>query len=160
MPTWFARREEECSRLRNSLDDFSDRNSVPPPLAVHAASCDECKIALEELFAARALLSALPRQPETERPWFATRVMAAIGEQESKVIRSLETWLVVSRLASKLAWGAALALVLTSTWLAGQPKTVRTPAARTDLAGEPMVESHPVPLTNDDVLGSLTERTE
>jgi len=160
MPTWFAKNDDECSRVRNSLDDFSDRNSVPPVLSAHAASCSECKTALDELFAARALLSALPRQPEEERPWFATRVMAAIGEQESKVTRSLETWLVVPRLASKLAWGALLALVLTTTWLAGQPQTVRTPAVRADLAGEPVVESHPVPLTNDDVLASLTEQTE
>jgi hypothetical protein len=160
MPTWFAKNEDECSRLRNSLDDFSDRNSLPAALAVHAASCHECKTALDELFAARALLSALPRQPEEERPWFATRVMAAIGEQESRVTRSAETWVAVPRLASKLAWGAVLALVLTTTWLAGQPETVRTPSVRTDLAGEPVVESHPVPLTNDDVLASLTEKTE
>jgi len=160
MATWFAKNEDECSRLRNSLDDFSDRNSVPPALAVHAASCDECKTVLDELFAARALLSALPRKPGEERPWFAARVMAAIGEQESKVSRSLETWVAVPRLASQLAWGAVLALVLTTTWLAGQPQTVRTPAVRTDLAGEPVIESHPVPLTNDDVLASLTEKTE
>jgi hypothetical protein len=160
MPAWFAKNEDECSRLLDSLDDFSDRNSLPQVLAAHAACCHECKTALDELFAARALLSALSRQPEEERPWFAPRVMAAIGKQESKVTRSLETWLVVPRLASKLAWGALLALVLTTTWLAGQPKTVRMPAVRTDLAGEPVVESHPVPLTNDDVLASLTEQTE
>src|SRR5437868_13529643 len=160
MPSWFAKNDDACSRLRNSLDDVADRNSLPPALATHAASCHECSTALDELFAARALLSALPRPAEEARPWFAARVMAAIGEQESKVTRSLETWIVVPRLASKLAWGAVLALVLTTTWLAGQPKTVRAPAVRTDLAGEPVVENHPVPLTNDDVLASLTEQTE
>lgn len=160
MARWFAKNDDDCSRLRNSLDDLDDKNSLPPALAAHAASCQDCRQALDELFATRALLSALPRQPEDARPWFAARVMAAIGERESKVTRSLETWLVVPRLASKLAWGAVLALVLTTTWLAGQPKTVRTPAVRTDLAGEPVVENHPVPLTNDDVLASLTEQTE
>ena len=160
MSRWFAKNDDDCSRLRSSLDDLDDKNSLPPALAAHAASCQNCQQALDELFATRALLSALPRHSEEARPWFAARVMAAIGEQESKVTRSLETWLVVPRLASKLAWGAVLALALTTTWLAGQPKTVRTPAVRTDLAGEPVVESHPVPVTNDDVLASLTEQTE
>jgi hypothetical protein len=160
MLRWFAKNDDDCSRLRNSLDDLNDKNSLPPVLAAHAASCQDCRQALDDLFATRALLSALPRRSEEARPWFAARVMAAIGEQESRVTRSLETWLVVPRLASKLAWGAVLALALTTTWLAGQPKTVRTPAVRTDLAGEPVAESHPVPVTNDDVLASLTEQTE
>jgi hypothetical protein len=159
MSRWFAKNDDDCSRLRSSLDDFDDRNSLPPALAAHAASCQDCRQALDDLFATRALLSALPRHSEKARPWFAARVMAAIGEQESKVTRSLEPWLVVPRLASKLAWGAVLALLVTTTWLAGQ-QTLRTPAVRTDLAGEPVVESHPVPVTNDDVLASLTEQTE
>ena len=160
MPSWFAKNDDECSRLRSSLEELQDRNSLPSALASHAVSCQECQRALNDLFESRALLSALRPPPEEARPWFAARVMAAINEQESKLTRSLETWTVVPRLASKLAWGAVLALVLTTTWLAGQPKTVRTPAVRTDLAGEPVVENHPVPLTNDDVLASLTEHTE
>jgi hypothetical protein len=159
MARWFAKNDDDCSRLLNSLDEFDDRNSLPPALAAHAASCQDCQQALDDLFATRALLDALPRESQEARPWFAARVMAAIGEQESKVTRSLETWLVVPRLASRLAWGAVLALALTTTWLAGH-QTVRTPAVRTDLAGEPVVETHPVPATNDDVLASLTEQTE
>jgi|tagenome__1003787_1003787.scaffolds.fasta_scaffold20977144_4 hypothetical protein len=160
MPSWFAKNDHECSRLRSSLEELQERNSLPPALAAHSVSCQECQRALDDLFESRALLSRLRPQPEEARPWFAARVMAAINEKESKLTRSLETWTVVPRLASKLAWGAVLALVLTTTWLAGQPKSVRTPAVRTDLAGEPVVENHPVPLTNDDVLASLTEQTE
>jgi hypothetical protein len=160
MPSWFAKNDDECSRLRSSLEELQDCYSLSSAFAAHAASCHECQRALDDLFQSRALLSALRPQPEEPRPWFAARVMAAINEQETRLTRSLETWTVVPRLASKLAWGAVLALVLTTTWLAGQPKTVRTPAVRTDLAGEPVVENHPVPLTNDDVLASLTEQTE
>src|SRR5262249_53561287 len=126
----------------------------------HAVSCHKCQTALDEFFASRELLSGFPRPPEDARPWFAARVMAAINEQESKLTKSLETWLVLPRLASKLAWGAALALVLTTTWIAGHPRTSQTPTVRTDIAGEPMIESHPVPATNDDILENLTERPE
>src|SRR5262249_27250200 len=95
---------------------------------------------------------------EQAKPWFTARVMAAIEERESKLARSLETWTVLPRLASRLAWGAALALVLMTTWLAGLPKTTQSRPVRTDISGEPGIESHPVPATNDDVLASLSER--
>jgi hypothetical protein len=160
MSGWFERKDSECSLLRESLEEIVDRNSLPPALAAHAASCRDCQTALDELFASRALLSALARQPDEARPWLAVRVMAAIGEQESKLTKSLETWVVVPRLASKLAWCAALALVLTTSWLAGRPQAPPATAGRTDIAGEPMIESHAVPVTNDEVLASLTEKME
>jgi hypothetical protein len=86
--------------------------------------------------------------------------MAAIAEQEDKLQRSLETWTVVPRLASRLAWVSAIALLLTSSWLIERPKTAPSRTAGTDLAGEPLIESHPAPTNNDEVLFSLTERME
>ena len=82
MSRWFAKNDDDCSRLRSSLDDLDDKNSLPPAVAAHAASCQDCQQALDELFATRALLSAMPRHSEEARPWFAARVMAAIGEQD------------------------------------------------------------------------------
>lgn len=160
MAAWFQKNSSPCSLLRESLEEMESRETLPPALAAHAVSCQECQAALDELFAARDLLRSLPRQQENPRPGFAARVMAAIDQQESKLTKSLETWVVVPRLASKLAWGAALALFLTTSWLAGHPGATQTPAVRTDIAGEPMIESHPVPVTNDDVLASLTEKME
>jgi len=162
MAPWLESKDSPCSLLRGLLEEMESRESLPPTLTTHVASCRACQTAMGELFASRELLKALPRRTEETRPWFAARVMAAIDEQESKLTKSLETWLVVPRLASKLAWGAALALVLTTTWLAGHPKTTQTQttAVRTDIAGEPMIESHPVPATNDDILENLTERPE
>jgi hypothetical protein len=160
MAAWYQKNSSLCSLLRESLEEIGSRDALPPPLAAHAASCQECQAALDELFASGKLLRALPRQIEQARPWFAARVMAAIDQQESKLTKSLETWVAVPRLAPKIAWGAVLALVLTTTWVAGHSRPVQAPSVRTDMAGEPMIESHPVPVTNDDVLASLTEKSE
>jgi hypothetical protein len=150
----------QCERLHASLEEITARDSVPTGLAEHAASCADCRTALDELFASRALLSAVPRHAAAANPWFATRVMAAIAEQEDKLQSSLEPWTVVPRLASRLAWVSAIALLLTSSWLIERPNTAPSRTAGTDLAGEPLIESHPAPANNDEVLFSLTERME
>ena len=150
----------QCAALRELLEELTDEKSVPEALAAHVASCPDCKAAVEELFASRALLRVLPRQTAAARPWFASRVMARIAERERQLEQSLETWTVLPKLASKLAWVCALALVLTSPWLVGGQKTPPVAQVRTDLAGEPLVENHPLPVDNDEVLTSLTERME
>ena len=150
----------KCKQLLESLEELDSGSSLPTELATHPASCPNCKEAIAELSASRALIRALPRQQETAKPWFATRVMAAIAEQEGQLERSLQTWLVLPKLASRLAWVSALALLLTTTFLIERPKGVPVAQVSTDLSGEPVVESHPLPADNDEVLATLTEQAE
>jgi hypothetical protein len=150
----------KCKQLLQSLEELDNGTSLPAELATHPASCPDCKEAIAELFASRALVRVLPRQQETGKPWFATRVMAAIAEHEGQLERSLETWLVLPKLASRLAWVSALALLLTTTFLIERPKGVPVAQVSTDLSGEPVVENHPLPVDNDEVLATLTEQAE
>jgi hypothetical protein len=157
------RNRSQCRQLLDLLEEIDDQESLPAELAAHAGSCADCKAAVADLFASRALLKALPRDDEAARPWFASRVMAAIAEGEGRLEKSLETWVVLPKLASRLAWVSALALLLTSTWLIERPKSVPVAQANqtnTDLTGEPVVENHPLPVDNDEVLASLTEKME
>ena len=147
----------ECSRFLASIESSAGANALTPVMAEHAASCKDCRDAVHELLATRALLEALPREEEVARPWFAPRVMAAIAARELELRRSLDAWTAVPNLAAKLTWVSALALLLTSTWLIGWPLFTPTRPVVTDLAGEPVIENTPTPATNDDVLGSLTE---
>jgi hypothetical protein len=149
-----------CKQLLESLVEIDSETSLPAELATHAACCQDCKKAIDELLASRALLRTLPRQQETPKPWFATRVMAVIAEQEAQLERSLETWVVLPKLASRLAWVSALALLLTTTFLIQRPKAVPVAQVSTDLSGEPVVENHPLPVDNDEVLATLTEQAE
>jgi len=150
----------ECSRFLESLEGTAGADTLSPVLAEHVASCKECRVASEELFASRTLLEALPRQPEKAGPWFAPRVMAAIAARESELRRSVETWTVLPKLAAKLTWVSALALLLTTTWLVGRPASTAVRPVFTDLTGEPVIESAPAPVNNDEVLVSLTEKAQ
>jgi hypothetical protein len=168
-------RDDECSRLRDLLDakigtapapvNLADATPsqealanvlavLPASLQAHAARCEHCRAAAAELVATRALLSALPSRAPIPGPWFAPRVMAAIAAQESKLTRALDTWLAIPKLASKLAWASAFALLLMSTWLYQRPATHSGNSAVLDITGEPVQETAP-PATNDDVLVSL-----
>jgi hypothetical protein len=157
---WLTQSRGPCRALLDSLEHIDHVEVLPASVKEHAASCKNCQDAMNDWVACRALLGQLPRQREESRPWFASQVMAAIAEQESRLERALETWTVLPKLASKLAWVSALALVLTTTWLAARPTSVPVAQVHTDLTGEPVVENHPVPANNDEVLASLTERTE
>jgi hypothetical protein len=147
-----------CSGFRESLEGMTSAEALSPGMAEHAASCQECRAARDELFASRALLEALPRQAEKAGAWFAPRVMAAIAARESELLRSFEAWTVLPKLAARLTWVSALALLLTTTWLVGRPASTPSNPVVTDLTGEPVIESTPAPVNNDEVLVSLTEK--
>jgi hypothetical protein len=145
----------DCARFRDLLE-AGGRRTLPVALREHAAECPEYEAAVEELAASRELLSLLPRQAEVG-PWFAPRVMAAIRARESDLRRSVDAWIIVPKLARKLTWLSALALVLASTWLFGGPAATTWKPAATDITGEP-VHEYAAPVNNDDLLLSLAEQ--
>jgi hypothetical protein len=98
----------------------------------------------------------LPRRAEVG-PWFAPRVMAAIAARESELRRSIDAWTIVPKLARRLSWVSALALVLASTWLFGRPASTPSNPVSTDLTGEPAYENT-APVNNDELLLSLAEK--
>jgi hypothetical protein len=157
---WSLRQKNrgECSRFLESLEQDASRGALSPAEQEHAAGCKACEAAADEWFASRTLLEVLPRQEAVARPWFAPKVMAAIAARESELRRSLDAWTAVPKLAAKLAWVSAVALVLTSTWLIERPVSTPEKPVMTDLAGEPVIDSTPMPATNDDVLVTLTEK--
>jgi hypothetical protein len=91
------------------------------------------------------------------RPWFVPRVMAAIAARESELRRSVDTWVIVPKLARRLTWVSALALVLAGTWLFGQSASTPSKPMSTDLTGEPVYENT-APVNNDELLLSLAEK--
>jgi hypothetical protein len=140
----------ECDRFRESLEE-----AVPTTLRGHAAECRDCQAAVEELAASRELLSALPKQAQVG-PWFAPRVMAAIRARESESRRSGDAWTVVPKLARRLTWVSALALLLAGSWLFGWTASTPLKPVATDITGEP-VPDYAAPANNDDMLLSLAE---
>jgi hypothetical protein len=148
----FVKKEDDCSRFRDSLEEVASGGASREMLD-HSATCEDCAAAAEELLESRELLRALPRQASSSMPWFAPRVMAAIAAREAELRQSFDAWSVIPKFALQLTWISALALMLAGTWFLQRPSL---PSRATDITGEPVQNAAPV--TNDDVLGSLAEK--
>src|SRR5437763_12776171 len=115
-----------CGDLRDALEstafgrEVSPENpeapTLSPELQEHLASCPDCQAAADARLMTRSLLRKLPRAAAPDA-WFAPRVMAAIAAREAQLRQSIETWAVLPRLAARLTWVSALALLLMGTWV-------------------------------------------
>jgi hypothetical protein len=106
--------EEECRKLRDLLEDCVAAHpeivSIPelseamsPAALTHIAACRSCQEAAQDLLATREIFKGVASSTATERPWFATRVMAAIAARERELAEAASTWLAVPKFASRLA---------------------------------------------------------
>ena len=153
------RSREDCKRFRESLESSTPVAVLPSTLREHAAACADCAATAEEVLASRELLKALPAQASMARPWFAPRVMAAIAAREVELRHSLETWTAVPKLAARLTWACALALLLASTWLYETPRS--TPKSGRDATAESLFDLPPASsATQDDILVSRLEKAQ
>jgi hypothetical protein len=165
MISLYGRRKGECNNFRDALGEVAGAATVQELLAdassqqrAHAAACEDCHKALEELLATRLLLSALPPQRDVPRPWFASRVMSAIAARGSESIRLATAWTVVPKLASRLAWVSAVAILVASTWLYQKPVTSPAGQSVADPSAETLFETPSQPANQDDVLVSMVEK--
>lgn len=145
------RDREDCERFRESLEEGESVAALEPALREHAEACKDCRAAADDMLMSRELLKTLPSQAGAHRPWFAPRVMAAIVAHESELRRSLEAWTAVPRLAAKLTWVSAFALLLATTWLYKRPAAS---APATPAVMDSVFENVPAASSNDDVLVS------
>jgi hypothetical protein len=148
---------KDCRQFRDSLEESTHVTVLPSTLREHAATCPDCGAIAEDVLASRELLRALPAsQAATARPWFAPRVMAAIAARELELGHALEAWTAVPKLAARLTWACALALLLASTWLYESPRS--TPKPGTGATVESLFDLPPASsTTQDDILVSRLE---
>jgi hypothetical protein len=168
MKNFLNQRRAQCRDFQSQLEDaaaaapsakeFSELFAVAPDgLKAHAASCADCRSAAENIIAARALLAERPSTATLAGPWFAPRVMAVIAARKAALTRAPDTWTFLPKLAARLTWASAVALLLASTWLYQRPLPTSAMPVLTDITGEPLVDTT-TPPTNDDVLVSLAEK--
>jgi hypothetical protein len=168
MMNFLNKRRAECRQFQSQLEDAAGAApnanqlsellaAASPSLKEHAIACPNCRAAAENILAARALLAELPSYAATAGPWFAPRVMAAIAARKAELSRAADTWTFLPKLAARLTWASAIALLLASGWLYQKPITTTSKPVVTDITGEPLVDTAP-PASNDDVLVSLSER--
>jgi hypothetical protein len=162
------KRRAECRHSQSQLEDaagaapsakeFSELfAAAPDALKAHATTCADCRSAAENIIEARALLAERPSTATMAGPWFAPRVMAAIAARKAELSRAADTWTFLPKLAARLTWASAVALLLASTWLYQKPVSTSAKPVLMDITGEPLVDTT-TPPTNDDVLVSLAEK--
>ena len=131
--------QDECSRLRDTLENVADLAALSLAQQEHLAACLACQEASSDISTSRIVLRDVPARAASPGPWFAPRVMAAIAARESELRSTLETWAAVPRLAARLTWLSALALLVASTWLYQLPRS--TPISGDESGVESLFDS-------------------
>jgi hypothetical protein len=168
MRTLLNKRRAQCRDFQSQLEDAAGASPSAKELSEllacarvalkeHAAACADCRGVAENILEARALLAERPSRAAMAGPWFAPRVMAAIAARKAELGRAADTWTFLPKLAARLTWASAVALLLASTWLYQRPVSTSAKPMLTDITGEPVVDTT-TPATNDEVLVSLAER--
>lgn len=161
-----------CGDFQTQLEDAATRApgirelaelfaAAPAAVQEHSASCVACREYAKNIIEARTLLAVLPSNAGLPGPWFAPRVMAGILARRAELARIPDAWTLLPKLAARLTWASAIALLLASGWLYQRPAANNTQtsakAAVTDITGEPLRDTS-MPSNNDEVLVSLAER--
>jgi hypothetical protein len=148
---------EDAAGAAPNAKNFADLLAiVSGALKEHAATCTKCRAAVENILESRALLAKLSSHAAMPGPWFAPRVMAAIAARKAELGAAADTWTFLPKLAARLTWASAVALLLASSWLYQKPVSNSAKPVLTDITGEPLVDTS-TPANNDDVLISLAE---
>jgi hypothetical protein len=156
-----SKNDKECGKLRDLLEEsaaaLSEATSaeeliaeLPEAQRNHMAACGRCQEAARDLLAAREIFKGVGSAAELAKPWFATRVMAAIVARERELAEAASTWLAVPKFASRLALASGALLLVASTWLYERPLPAVNQQARALAAQESLFEVPP-PVNQDDV---------
>jgi hypothetical protein len=131
------------------------RFELPTEAREHATVCNQCEAALRDFAETRRALEGMMESLPEPGPWFTSRVMNAIGEQEEE--RENGFWTGVRRLAPRLVAFATLVLMLGGTWAFEQQRTARRNGPIMRPVEEGIFESVPTTPANDDVIASANE---
>jgi predicted anti-sigma-YlaC factor YlaD len=122
----------------------------------HLDACSQCREAAENLASARRIFYGMASAAESERPFFASRVMAAIAAKERELAELVSPWSEVPRFATKLAWISAVLLLAGTTWFYEKHATEPPRLNNGDASQESIFEPS-APAAQDDVLISMAE---
>lgn len=160
--------EENVSGCKTSealLEDYISgelTRAEAEQLAAHAEACAECREALQEARMSARLVRGAIEPAEEPGPAFTHLVMAKINAAEAWMREQRDFWRPFERLAWRLAFTAALALVFLFAYglelnKAGTASAAPTPTAFAQPA-ETFTTPPAVPSSADDVLVAMVEK--
>lgn len=153
---------ENCRSFCNALEEAAARFEgairiedlialLPEEQREHVGACADCREAANDLVKVRALFNSASSFAGEERPWFASRVMAAIASRERELALRVSTWTEFPRFASRLAWVATILLLAGTTWF--YEAVVRAPSYVP--SGQESILEVPQQTAPDDALVSM-----
>lgn len=167
---WWQKRLSSCRRHEKELRTLADE--APEGLALealmeragsrlrdHLLGCELCRVLLRDSLEGRRLIREAYSQAGDPGLAFTRRVMAEIRLLEAQSSPAANLWAAVQTLASRVAWAAALVLLVVSGWLYEYQPTQPAPSATQETAADRFLERAPQPANPDEVLTSLAEST-
>jgi hypothetical protein len=153
-------RFEKCRSFEGRFEDYL-AGAPDPEFGDHLVQCAHCREALEDSRLAGNLLRDAwePAAPASRA--FVAGVMSRIREDEARAKAPGAFWAPFELLASRLSLTAAVLLLAISVYLArfAPPRrAVSFTPARTELTAADLPQPPGDPVSNDEILVSLSER--
>ena len=155
-----SNRSIPCRELEARFEDYLG-GAADPDLRAHLAECERCAMALEDArFAGSLLRDGLEPACEPSLA-FASNVMARIREQENRIKATGSFWAPLEFLASRLSLTAAVVLLALSVYLVefAPHRNLTLGSIRTELSASDFPQPPSEPVSNEEVLQSLAERS-
>ncbi|HET6143249.1 MAG TPA: hypothetical protein VFE02_07045 [Candidatus Acidoferrales bacterium] len=149
-----------CRELEARFEDYL--GGVPDPeLQAHLAQCERCAMTLEDARFASSLLrdAMVPASEPTQA--FLANVMARIRIEEAQVKSPASFWAPLEFLASRVSLSAAVVLLALSVYMIefAPHRNLTLGSIRTELSASDFPQPPSDPVSNEEVLQSLAERS-
>lgn len=155
-----ARIPSECEKFEPRFEDFL--GGAPDfELEAHLAGCEHCRSAMEDSRFAGKLLREVWEPASEPSQAFLANVMARIRREEATVKSTAAFWAPLEFLASRVSLTAAVVLLALSVYLVefAPHRAIQLGSSGTELSAGDFPQPPGDPVSNEEVLQSLAERT-
>ena len=150
----------ECRKFEARFEDFL--GGVPDfELEAHLAACEHCRSAVEDSRFAGSLLREAWEPASEPSHAFLASVMSRIRREEALAKSPAAFWAPLEFLASRVSLTAAVVLLALSVYLVefAPHRTIQLGSSGTELSASDFPQPPGDPVSNEEVLQSLAERT-
>ncbi len=149
-----------CRKFEARFEDYLG-GAPDSELENHIAGCQDCRAVLEDARLAGTLLREAWEPASEPGQAFLANVMARIRHEETQAKSLAAFWAPLEFLASRVSLTAAVVLLALSVYLVefAPHRTVTIGSIRTELSASDFPQPPSEPVSNDEVLLSLAERT-
>lgn len=150
---------KQCQKFEARFEDYLG-GAQDSELREHLNGCESCRAALEDADLAGNLLREAWEPASEPSLAFLTNVMARIRHEEARAKSPAAFWAPLEFLASRLSLTAAVVLLALSVYMMEfAPRRIVFPnSVRTELSANDFPQPPGDPVSNEEILQSLSER--